>query len=522
MSKTPIDFEDILDPVNYRLHGSTLWLPLVDAMLGLLFPLIAGIFFMPVGLLLFAVVGFGCLSAVYHAIRYLTVRYRITHSELVLHSGIIHRRERRIPFDRVQETQIHQRLLYRLLGLAKLEVTTAGSDLKEANLHVITKHRAEFVKAAIDGGERSFESGESQAHPTVYSCRLSTGDLLLGGLTSTLVAGIGAVVATILYFQLFVGVGTHWMGKVEREVEAKISQRTPVDVPKAWEEWESHVPDLGPLNFAVDFYFAETLPKGLTLAVLGLIGSVAVYVVRFHGFCLTLQEDVLRTTFGLLTRRQTSLSRDRIQTLKLEESLLRRPFGLVSVRVDSAGDRQEIGEAKNRDVMLPVAKKAVAFEVAREAMPGLTELEPAWQRISALAVLRGSKKGWAIVLLAMSQTHLVAGWYWLAWLPALPFVYFLNLQWYRNTGFLLSSKHFLSRRGWLNRSTTCLPVKNIQNVTIMQSYFDRRLGLATLSIDTAGQSNTGGGPVIRHLPITEATDLQQTLASRAAACEFNW
>ena len=201
--------------------------------------------------------------------------------------------------------------------------------------------------------------------------------------------------------------------------------------------------------------------------------------------------------------------------------MLRRPFGLVSVRVDSAGDRQEIDEAKNRDVLLPVAKKAVAFEVAREAMPGLTELEPDWRRISALAVLRGSKKGWALVLLAMIQTYLMAGWYWLAWLPALPFVYFLNLQWYRNTGFVLAGEHFLSRRGWLNRSTTCLPVNNIQNVTMTQNYFDRRLGLATLSIDTAGQSNTGGGPVIRHLPIAEAADLQQTLAGRAAAREFS-
>lgn len=516
MSKTPIDFT----PVNYRLHGSTLWLPLVDAMVGLLFPLIAGIFFMPVGLLLFVAAGFGCVNAVYHALRYFTFRYRITHSELVLHSGLIHRRERRIPFDRVQETQIHQRLLYRLLGLAKLEITTAGSDLKEANLNVIAKHRAETVKAAIDGGEQSFESAESQAHPAEYCCRLSTGDLLLGGLTSTLVAGIGAVVATILYFQLFVGLGSNWMGKVEREVEAKINQRAPVAVPKAWEEWESGVPDWGPLNFAVDFYFSETLPKSLSLAVLGLIGSVVVYIVRYHGFRLTLQEDVLRTTFGLLTRRQTSLSRDRIQTLKLEESLLRRPFGLVSVRVDSAGDRQQIDEAKNRDVMLPVAKKAVAFEVARKAMPGLTELEPDWRRISTLAVLRGSKKGWAIVLLVMLQTHLVAGWYWLAWLPALPFVYYLNLQWYRNTGFLLSSEHFLSRRGWLNRSTTCLPINNIQNVTMTQNYFDRRLNLATLSVDTAGQSNTGGGPVIRHLPIAEAADLQQTLAGSAAAREF--
>jgi uncharacterized membrane protein YdbT with pleckstrin-like domain len=173
-------------------------------------------------------------------------------------------------------------------------------------------------------------------------------------------------------------------------------------------------------------------------------------------------------------------------------------------------------------VLVPVATKSAASQLASQAISGLQDLDPDWQRVSRLAVLRGSKKGWMLVAIAMFQTYFVADWLCLVWLPAFPLVYFLNDRWFRNTGYFVGDAHFLSRKGWLNRSTICLPIKNIQNVTVRQSYFDRRLDLASLSVDTAGQSNTGGGPVIRHLPVDEARSIQQVLAVHAGGCEFTW
>lgn len=271
-----------------------------------------------------------------------------------------------------------------------------------------------------------------------------------------------------------------------------------------------------------DLVFNDTLSKSISLALFGLVVSVVTYVIRYHGFRLARTGNLLSTSHGLMTFRRGSLPRDRIQALKLEEGLLRRWCGLASVRVDSAGDRNEIDDNKKRDVLVPVASKETAHETARQAIPGLVELEPSWQRISRRAVMRGSKKGWLLTLLAMAQTYGMAGWLSLIWLPAIPLVYFLNYQWYRHTGYWMDDHHFLSRKGWLNRATICLPVKNIQNVSVIQSVFDRRLNLATLSIDTAGQSNTGGGPLIRHLPVEEARGIQQALASHVANCESAW
>jgi len=65
-------------------------------------------------------------------------------------------------------------------------------------------------------------------------------------------------------------------------------------------------------------------------------------------------------------------------------------------------------------------------------------------------------------------------------------------------------------------------VRSVQTVTIRRTPFDRRHGLATLKIDTAGQTYTGGGPRIEHLPEAEAWELARSLARDAERLRYRW
>ena len=105
-------------------------------------------------------------------------------------------------------------------------------------------------------------------------------------------------------------------------------------------------------------------------------------------------------------------------------------------------------------------------------------------------------------------------------LVLLPLVYFISAANYRNMGYAMSERYFCSRRGWAGRSTHIVPINKIQAVEISQSPFDRRLGLATLSVDTAGQAYTGGGPQISNLPLDEARAVAGALAHKASAMRY--
>jgi membrane protein YdbS with pleckstrin-like domain len=74
----------------------------------------------------------------------------------------------------------------------------------------------------------------------------------------------------------------------------------------------------------------------------------------------------------------------------------------------------------------------------------------------------------------------------------------------------------------LSRATHIVPIRNAQTVVIRQTPFDRRHGVATLRVDTAGQAYTGGGPQIRNVPILEAEMVARTLVHRAAQTRYRW
>ncbi|MEM8666491.1 MAG: PH domain-containing protein [Planctomycetota bacterium] len=512
------------DSDESRLHPSTVWLPATETMINTIVPFVIASFFVgPIGSLMFFGLFVWVPVLIYYIVRYRTVAYRIAGDEVIIKSGLLSKRERRIPFDRVQEVEIHKSVLHRIIGCAKVNLSTAGSDTKEAALNVLTTQAADVLKRSVSDKQRVVDptsDDDNVEDVSDYAYALDLKTLIYGGLSSKVVATIGAVLSTIAYFQLFVGVGSDWMSRFSKQVEEKTKQQIPG--PETWKDWEPDLPDTGVLGWIFSFWTDETLPKSILLVVLGLGVAVAAYVVRYYAYRLRRADDLLSTSYGLLTYRHGTLSRDRIQALKLEESLMRRWFGLAAVRVDSAGDNTQVDENKNRDVLVPVARLADAEEVARQAIPGLNELTPIWKKISPIAIKRGSKKGWLIVAVAMIQTYFFGGWYCLMWLPAFPFVYLLNRKWYQHMGYWNSDDYLLVRKGWINRATFCVPTRNIQSVIFEQNFFDRRLKLASLSVDIAGQSNTGGGPRIRHLPVETAIELQRELVDNAAACEFRW
>jgi putative membrane protein len=246
----------------------------------------------------------------------------------------------------------------------------------------------------------------------------------------------------------------------------------------------------------------------------GLLFFLVRFVVRYYRFRLIRSGNVLSRAHGLFTVQSSSLARDRIQALKVEEGLLRRWLGLAALWADSGGDRTQVDDEKNRDPFVPVAARADAFRLVKQALVDLPDPEPEWTRVSRLAIRRGSRVGGFLLLLAMLPNFIPFGWLALAFLPGFPLIYFLNVQWYRNAGYWIDDYYLISRKGWLNRRTLYLPIRNLQSVSVKQSWFDRRLRLAKLKLDTAGQSNTGGGSVIRNIPVDVARSIQADLARR--------
>jgi putative membrane protein len=211
--------------------------------------------------------------------------------------------------------------------------------------------------------------------------------------------------------------------------------------------------------------------------------------------------------------------------LKIEEKFFRRLFGLATLRVDTSGNhREHRDDNAGRDVLLPITRRDAVDPLLTTFFPdfdaGPTE-GTEWRRVSRFAIGRGVIKGSIVCALAAAILFGALGRIAALWpLALLPLVYLISVANYRNMAYALSERYFCARRGWVGRSTSIVPINKIQAVEVFQTPFDRRLGLATLSVDTAGQAYTGGGPQISNLPLNEARAIAGALAHRASETRY--
>ncbi len=100
--------------------------------------------------------GVGALALVAAAVftwaRWRSFTYRIAAGELVIADGILHRNRRSIPFERIQDVSIDQKLLARVFGLARVRIETGGGEADEATLDSVSLAEAGRLRAVLRGG----------------------------------------------------------------------------------------------------------------------------------------------------------------------------------------------------------------------------------------------------------------------------------------------------------------------------------------------------------------------------------
>ena len=114
------------------------------------FALIAGLF-----VLLFVV------GVAYGVAYYYRFEYALTPDTFDVYSGVIGRQEREIPYRRVQNVDISENVLQRLLGLAQVRIETAGGSGTEARLRYVSRAEAGRLQELL-GERKRRATGEAE------------------------------------------------------------------------------------------------------------------------------------------------------------------------------------------------------------------------------------------------------------------------------------------------------------------------------------------------------------------------
>lgn len=424
--------------------------------------------------------------------RYWTYRYRLERDEIVIRSGVLKKSVRHIPFARIQNVSLRQSLLHRAFRVAEVELESAGGRSAEGQMRVLSLADAHELEATVRGHERAqhaVEGGEAPAPPSRVLLTLDTDDLIRLGFVSN--RGLVLIAAAL-------GV----ISQTGSEVMAEFLTRWTRAL-MGWSE-TLHLSTAGAVLSGVVLVV-------ILLALLYLLSAV-LSISRYHAFTLTDDGRRLRVERGLFTRVRGALLRRRIQAFTLHESLMHRWLRRRSLTVDSAA--MPMSEERSLSELAPIATREQMDALLGDLLSPtaawpVTEWHPlhprAWRRVFGRAF------AWTLVLTAIVVNF--AGPWGLLVLAMTPLLVLRARQWARHAGWSDAQGLIAVREGWLSRGWRFAEVRKLQVLTLTQTPFDRRHGMASLWMDTAGAVRSRRPLRIRFLPEADARALHARLAA---------
>ena len=496
-------------PSDRRLHPLSLFFGLGKQASGLVVPLILfliGSRSAGFGWELVALV-FLVPSAIVALGRQLTYRYRYEPGEIVVRSGFLFRNERHVPYGRIQNIEAVQNLAHRLVNVVEVRIQTGGADEPEATMTVLPVAALDEMRQRVAEARRPAARAvppEEQLAPVIF--RLPAGEVLLSGFIEN--RGLLIVGAALgLLWELGV-----LPGMLQSALGAEVAGR-------------------GALRAAVRGIFAGAWqPGSLLVAAVLVVGfllltrvlSMGWALMRLHGFTVVREAADLRIAFGLLTRMTTTIPVRRIQQVTIRQTPLHRVFGRASVRVATAGGTGQDGASRQREWLAPIIRVDEVPRLLEEVLPGVGFTAFQWQPVHPRAFRRAVKVSMAVSLIPCVAMTGFLGWWGLALLPScLAFAVVQARIAVANLGWARGDKEIAFRRGAFWRYVSIARVTKIQAVSVRESPFDRRAGMATLAVDTAGSSESDQVR-IPYLRRDVADRASAELAAEAGTTEFTW
>lgn len=411
-------------------------------------------------------------------LRWRSFTYCVADGELVIADGILHRNRRSIPFERIQDVSIDQKLLARVFGLARVRIETGGGEADEASLDSVSLAEAARLRAVLRGRDAPVAAATEPVPTRDIVFAMDTRRVLTMGLFGFSLVWVGVLFAAIN--QLGDLIGLDWNG---------------------WRDWAGIA---GRRAWALATPLLALLAAVAALAI-GAISGVARTFFIEHGFRLEREGARLRRVRGLTTRTEVVVSLARIQLALIERGMVSGRLGWAGLRLQTLGGSDDVG---GRQQVAPFARdEEVTRVLAAAGYPAFNPqpLRPvAFGHVVRAGVLRGGLPFLAILAIS-----------WFVPLAALalllvPIPVVVALMARRRHRYAIIGDTLQVVRGVLSKQAWIVPLRHIQSVSVTRSPLQRLLGIATVRVDTAGAKGLGR-PDVSDLAVGDAYPLARAL-----------
>ncbi len=409
------------------------------------------------------VLGLAAIGLLLALLHYRRFRFRIDGDLLLVRKGLWEQSELKVRSAQIQRVIVDAPWHLRLFNLVRFSVDTPGGAATEVELPGIRPATADALRSALERQDDDVVGdaalGEATSEPLL---RVSTGALVLHGLANN-------------YALVMLAAMTPFLNRLARAAEERLEALT---LPEG-------------LTVLFDHPLIAATVLLVALALMLVAASIAIAVLRFHGFTLEQQggstkQRKYHQTSGLFSRREQILSASRLQVVEEVQTLVGRLLGRCHLLCRQIGSIQSERDPGAQIFLIPALDRAQAaallpaFWPAVPVRPTLARVHRHYRRITWIrftATTCGflTFAAWQVadlrvLLLALPTLPLAAIFAHLRWLA---------VGWYDADGWLHA------RNGLIGHRTSIFPMQHVQKAGIRQTWFQRRRGVADLTLTLA-------------------------------------
>jgi putative membrane protein len=255
--------------------------------------------------------------------------------EFVVRKGIWNKTRIAIPLDKIQQVNINQSLIQRIIGVHALEVDTAGSHSKEVSIRAIREATALSLKQRLlDGKLNTLQEREGDATESIPLAKqqtrpfiqISTLSLLKTGITSNYIRSFAILLAFII---------------------------------SGFQHLDEFVNAVGYGNSLDNYIKAEIMLRFLTVIIgtmifLTLLVNLTRTLIRYYNFKITKQQNALLLSYGLLNTKNTILRPDKVQIVTVGRNYFQKKFNINDLKIRQAsGTEYNDREQKKNHIEIP-------------------------------------------------------------------------------------------------------------------------------------------------------------------------
>jgi putative membrane protein len=403
-------------------------------------------------------------------------------NEFVIHKGVLNKTRISIQLHKIQQVNINQSLIQRLVGVYKLEIDTAGSDKKEASISAISHDLATILKERLIHHSQLENSvflkiNQEENEPTsLIKIRLSS--LIKIGFTSNYVKSFALL---LLFFSTIM------------ENLRQVSDTTQIN--------EDQVTN-----------YLDKLPMltSITIVIVSIFGLVMVVnlvrtIVKYFNFTIQKSRQAIILTYGLISTKSTLLNPNKVQQIKIIQNYFQKKFNVTTIEINQASSNLEKVKEKDK-LQVPGcthSERDAILILLYGQLPIKEKLYlPNWRKL-AINTFFLMIVPILIVLFLNRKTEFVTWTEWYSYVAV--FIVFSGLLiWfsYKNYKLFVSNDFIIKQNGAWDIENTIVKPNKIQAITTQQFFWQKVTNIGSVTLSTAGGNisfTTGNYSEIKNL-----------------------